>query len=57
MSIEGGRIFLDISIAFLKGQHLSQAAKAFLDMLGKIAPKLGPDQGIRAIVGETSPQL
>ena len=48
--IKGQRIFLDVSIAYLKNQHLSPSAQAFLDILLKIAPKEKPDQGIRTIM-------
>lgn len=48
--IKGRRIFLDVSIAYLKDQHLSPSAQAFLDVLMKIAPKEKPGQGIRAIM-------
>lgn len=48
--IKGQRIFLDVSIAYLKDQHLSPPAQAFVDILLKIAPKEKPDQGIRTIL-------
>lgn len=48
--IKGQRIFLDVSIAYLKKQHLSPSAQAFLDILLKIAAKEKPDQGIRTIM-------
>ncbi|MGD8982923.1 MAG: LysR family transcriptional regulator [Desulfobacteraceae bacterium] len=48
--IKGQRIFLDVSIAYLKKQRLSPSAQAFLDILLKIAPKEKPDQGIRTIM-------
>lgn len=48
--IKGQRIFLDVSIAYLKKQHLSPSAQAFLSILLKIAPKEKPDQGIRTIM-------
>lgn len=35
--VAGEDLFLDVSIAFLKGQHLSHAARAFVDMLKKMA--------------------
>jgi DNA-binding transcriptional LysR family regulator len=50
--IKGQRIFLDVSIAYLKKQHLSPSAQAFLDILLKIAPKEKPDQGIRTIMAK-----
>jgi DNA-binding transcriptional LysR family regulator len=39
VSMEGQKIFLKVSIAYLKNQHLSSSAQAFLDILLKIAPK------------------
>ena len=39
ITLEGARIFLDVSIAYLKNQHLSPPAQAFLDILGKLAPE------------------
>lgn len=50
--IKGQRVFLDVSIAYLRNQHLSPPAQAFLDILLKIAPKQKPDQGIRTIMAE-----
>ena len=50
--IKGQRVFLDVSIAYLKNQHLSPSAQAFLDILLKIAPKEKPDQGIRTIMAK-----
>jgi len=52
VSLKEGKLFLDVSIAFLKGQHLSPPAQAFLDMLQKMAPKKSTSQGFKAIVGE-----
>lgn len=48
--IQGHRIFMDVCIAYLKDQHLSPPAQAFLDILLKIAPGEKPDQGIRTIM-------
>jgi len=48
--LRGRKIFLDVSIAYLKDQHLSLPAQAFLDVLRKIAPHERPDQGIRTIM-------
>ena len=50
--IKDQRILLDVSIAYLKNQHLSPPAQAFLDILLKIAPKEKPDQGIRTIMAK-----
>jgi DNA-binding transcriptional LysR family regulator len=52
VSIEGRRILLDVSIAYLEDQPLSPAAKAFLDILLKITPKESSDHGIRAIMNQ-----
>jgi DNA-binding transcriptional LysR family regulator len=48
--VEDRPIFLDVNIAYLKNQHLSPPAQAFLDMLLRIAPKENADQGIRKIM-------
>lgn len=48
--IEGRRIFLDVSIAYLKDQHLSPSAQAFLDVLLTLVPKEKQGQGIRTII-------
>jgi DNA-binding transcriptional LysR family regulator len=50
--IKDQRILLDVSIAYLKNQHLSPPARAFLDILLKITPKEKPDQGIRTIMAK-----
>ena len=50
--IKGKGAFLDVNIAYLKNQHLSPPAQAFLDMLLKIAPREGPDLGIKHIMAE-----
>ena len=42
--VAGGNPFLDVSIAYLKGQHLSHPARAFVDMLEKMATQ-GPRAG------------
>lgn len=52
VSLEEGKLFLDVSIAFLEDQHLSPPAQAFLNMLQKMAPKKAASQGFKAIVGE-----
>jgi DNA-binding transcriptional LysR family regulator len=48
--IRGEKVFLDVSIAYLKNQHLSPPAQAFLDVLLKIAEGERPYQGIRTIM-------
>ena len=50
--VEGARIFLDVSIAYLKNQHLSPPARAFLDILGKLAPEEMQPQGIGALMAK-----
>jgi DNA-binding transcriptional LysR family regulator len=50
--LEGARIFLDVSIAYLKNQHLSPPAQAFLDILGKLAPEEMLPQGIGALMAK-----
>ncbi len=50
LPIKGKQVYLDVSIAYLKNQHLSPPAQAFLDILLKIAPGEQPDQGIRTIM-------
>jgi len=42
--LAGQAPFLDVSIAYLKDQHLSHPARAFVDMLKKMATK-GPEAG------------
>ena len=48
--LKGHRLFLDMSVAYLKDQHLSPPAKAFLDILGKLAPEEMLPQGIGALM-------
>ncbi len=50
--IEKKKIYLDVSIAYLKDQRLSPAAQAFLDILSEMAPTGEKDQGIRAIMAK-----
>lgn len=50
--IEKRKIYLDVSIAYLKDQRLSPAAQAFLDILSEMAPTGEKDQGIRAIMAK-----
>jgi DNA-binding transcriptional LysR family regulator len=42
--VAGENLFLDVSIAYLKDQHLSHPARAFVDMLEKMATQ-GPQAG------------
>jgi DNA-binding transcriptional LysR family regulator len=48
--IRGSKVYLDVSIAYLKDQHLSPPAQAFLDVLLNIAEGEEPYQGIRTIM-------
>ncbi len=50
VSIKGQKIFLDVSIAYLRDQNLSRPAQAFLEMLLKIAEGEKPYQGLRTIM-------
>jgi DNA-binding transcriptional LysR family regulator len=44
LPLAGEELFLDVSIAYLKDQHLSHPARAFVEMLKKMATK-GPHTG------------
>jgi DNA-binding transcriptional LysR family regulator len=48
--IKNHRIWLEVCIAYLKDQHLSPPAQAFLDILLKIAPNEKHDKGIKTIM-------
>jgi DNA-binding transcriptional LysR family regulator len=48
--IHGQKILLDVSIAYLKDQHLSPPARAFLDILGTLAPSDMTLQGIGTLM-------
>jgi len=48
--IKGQKVFLDVSIAYLKDQHLSPPAQAFLKSLAKIAGEEKPYQGLRTVM-------
>ncbi|MCJ7775414.1 MAG: LysR family transcriptional regulator substrate-binding protein, partial [Desulfobulbaceae bacterium] len=50
--LEGGKIFLDVSIAYLKNQHLSRPAQAFLDILEKLSPENMSPQGIGTLMAK-----
>jgi DNA-binding transcriptional LysR family regulator len=43
-------LFLDVSIAYLKNQHLTQAGQAFLDIFLPMAPREKPPTGVRTIM-------
>lgn len=48
--IRGQKVFLDVSIAYLKDHHLSPPAQAFLESLIKIAEEEKPYQGLRTVM-------
>lgn len=50
--IRGEKLCLTVNIAHIKGQELSRAAQAFLDMLLLYRPQKGPDENIRAIMAQ-----
>ena len=52
VSIKGQKIFLDVSIAYLKDQHLSPPAQAFLGILKKLESEDKPLHGIGAFMTE-----
>ena len=51
--LKGDKIFLDVSIAYLKDQQLSPPARAFLRILEKLQPKsdMSP-QGIGSLMAK-----
>ena len=50
--VDGEKVFLDVSIAYLGNQRLSPPAQAFLDILQKMVPEEKADQGIRKIMAK-----
>ena len=48
--LEGRKIYLDVSIAYLRDQPLSPPARAFLDLLGTMAPGDMSPEGIGALM-------
>ena len=48
--VKDEKLFLDMSIAYLKDQHLSHSARAFLDILGTLVPADMTLQGIGALM-------
>ena len=48
--LKGHRLYLNMSVAYLKDQHLSPPATAFLDILGRLAPEEMLPQGIGALM-------
>lgn len=52
ITLAGARIFLDVSIAYLRNQHLSPPAQAFLDILKKLTPEEMLPQGIGSLMAK-----
>ena len=50
--LEGGKFFLDVNIVYLKNQHLSRPAQAFLDILEKLSPEDISPQGIGTLMAK-----
>jgi DNA-binding transcriptional LysR family regulator len=50
--LDGQKIFLDVCIGYLKDQHLSPPAQAFLDILRKLGARAKPLHGIDAFMTE-----
>jgi DNA-binding transcriptional LysR family regulator len=48
--VAGETPFLDVSIAYLEAQHLSHPARAFVEMLKKMATQGPQEQGIRKVM-------
>jgi len=53
VALEGEEFYLDASIAYLKNEHLSMPAQAFVDILLKIAQE-EPGHGLRDIMARVS---
>jgi DNA-binding transcriptional LysR family regulator len=52
VSVTGEAPFLDVCIAFLKDQHLSHAARAFVEMLKKMVTKEPRERGMRKVMAD-----
>lgn len=52
VSLNGERPMLDVNIAYLKDQHLSHPARAFVEILTRMAARKSRDQGIRKVMAE-----
>jgi len=50
--VDGEPPFLDVSIAYLEDQHLSHPARAFVEMLKKMAAQGPREQGIRKVMAD-----
>ena len=48
--LKGRKIFMDVSIAYLKSQVLSPSARAFVNTLGKLKPETMHPMGIGALM-------
>jgi DNA-binding transcriptional LysR family regulator len=48
--LKGQKLYLDVSIAYLKDQQLSPPAQAFLEILFRLKSGEKPDQGIRTMM-------
>jgi len=51
-TLKGARMFLDVNIAYLRNQHLSPPAQAFLNILGKLSPEERLPQGIGSLMAK-----
>ncbi len=56
LSVEDPSLFLDVSIAYLKDQHLSPPAKAFLETLSNLGGGDMPAMGIGALMAKIRTQ-
>ncbi|TET70821.1 MAG: hypothetical protein E3J56_07450 [Candidatus Aminicenantes bacterium] len=54
--MKGQKILLNVSIAYLKDQHLSPSAQAFLDILLKLSPKEKALRGIGSLMDKIMAQ-
>jgi len=54
--VKGKKVFLDVSIAYLKGQVLSPAARAFVNTLVKLKTEEMDPLGIGAMMARMRPQ-
>ncbi len=50
VGIKGHALTLDVSIAYLRGQHLTRAGQAFLDLLLSMIPRKEEETGIKSIM-------
>ena len=50
--LAGETPFLDVNIAYLRDQHLSHPARAFVEMLKKMANEGPEERGIRKIMAD-----